>query len=303
MFCVGLVTASGSLTHGINHEAWLGLLDAKSRGLANRVDAIETVDARDRARNIAVLADQGYDLIVTAGYTMSDETLAAAKQYPHLKFVGIEQPETTRLPNLAELVFHEDQGGFLAGSLAAMLSQTHHVAAVCEAQYVDAIRRTCDGFQAGARYAAARTVVKVVYRDGPGELLFNDPDWGSATALQLVNEGADVIFSAGGGTAEAALEAAAGQNTPVIGSELDAYESLPDIRAWVVSSAVDDIRSGTLNLIQMARAGQFPAGEYFGQTGLAAFHDWERRIPESDLQQLTGIQQGLKAGTILTGVP
>ncbi len=303
VYCIGLVTASGSLAQGINQAAWLALQAAKSQGLADRVDAIETVDARDRARNIAVFGDQGYDLIVTAGYVMGEQTGTAALKYPHSKFIGIEQPQTTRLPNLVELVFHDDQGGFLAGALAATISQTRHVGAVCEAKFIDSIRRACESFQAGARYVAARTQVTLVYREGPSETLFNDPIWGSTSALQLVNNGADVIFAAGGGTAEAALEAVAGQDVPVIGWETDVYTSATDIRPWVVSSAVDDIQTGILNLIQLARADQFPAGEYFGQVHLAGFHDWERRIPENDLQKLNEIQQGLKNGSIQPGVP
>ncbi len=303
IYCVGLVTASGSIDQGINQQAWQGLQEAQARGLADRIDYIETVDSRDRAKNIAVLAGQGYDLIVTAGYGLAEETAAAAQQYPLSKFVGIEQPETNRLPNLVQLVFPDDRGGFLAGALAAFMSQTHRIGAVCEARFIDSIRRACEGFQAGARYAKSNTIVKVVFREGPTEMLFNDPQWGDTTALQLVNDGADVIFAGGGQTAEAALQTAAGQGAAAIGWESDAYLGLPDARPRLVSSAVDDIRSGVLDLIQQARTGNFPSGVYPGQTGLAPFHDWDRQIPDAIKQQLEAIQQGLKDGSIQTGVP
>ena len=58
VFCAGLVTDFGPVTSGIRHEAWLGLQDARAAHLADRVDYIETVDARDRAANIAVLAER-----------------------------------------------------------------------------------------------------------------------------------------------------------------------------------------------------------------------------------------------------
>ena len=48
VFCVGLVTASGSIDDGINQQAWLGLQDTKGEGLTDRIDYIETVDSRDR---------------------------------------------------------------------------------------------------------------------------------------------------------------------------------------------------------------------------------------------------------------
>ncbi|MGZ6346444.1 MAG: BMP family ABC transporter substrate-binding protein [Anaerolineales bacterium] len=303
VFCVGLVTASGTIHEDINQEAWLGLKDAKSEGFADRIDYIETIDSRDIAKNIAVFSNQGYDIIVTAGFSMGDDTVVAAQQYPHSKFIGVEQIQTTKLPNLVELVFHEDQAGFLAGALAALISQTDRVGAVCESKFVDSIRRTCDGFQAGVRYADSKTAANVVYRDGPIEGLFNDPQWGSATALQLVNDGADVILAAGGETANAALETAGGQGIPVIGSETDVYAGLADLRPMVVTSAVDDIRSGVRELTRLARAGQFPPGEFFGQIGLAPFHDWDRQVPENVKEQLTSIQQGLRDGSIHSGVP
>src|SRR5574341_845833 len=219
VFCAGLVTASGSVAEGSNQEAWLGLQDAKAEKLADRIDFIETVDPRDRAKNTAALAEDGYDVILTVGLAISEDTTVAAQKYPNTLFIGVEQPQEKRYQNLTGLVFHEEQSGFLAGALAAMVTQTHRVAAVCEAKFVDAMRRYCDGFQAGARYVKPEVHVDVIYREGATEDLFNDPDWGRTTAVQLVDQGADVLFAAGGETADAALKAASDEGAYVIGSE------------------------------------------------------------------------------------
>jgi basic membrane protein A and related proteins len=303
VFCVGLVTASDSIDDGINQQAWLGLQDAKAEGLAGRIDYIETVDSRDREANIQVFINDGYDVIITVGSSMTNETIAAAQKNPKIRFIGVEQTQDETLPNLTGLVFHEERSGFLAGALAASITQTNHVAAICEAEFIDAMRRYCDGFKAGAQYTNANVNVTIVYRTGSNQYLFNDPDWGSQTALQAVNDGADVIFAAGGNTADAALETAAAQGVYVIGSETDQYESLTDIRSRLVSSAMNDVRTSVRDLMRLARTNQLPAGNFFGQIELAPFHDLDRQISQSLKDQLNQIEQELSSNPIIDEVP
>ena len=81
-FALDLVTASDSIDDGINQQAWLGLQDAKAEGLADRIDYIETVDSRDREANIQVFINDGYDVIITVGSSIADETIAAAQKIP-----------------------------------------------------------------------------------------------------------------------------------------------------------------------------------------------------------------------------
>ena len=303
VFCVGLVTASGSIQDGINQQAWLGLQDAKAEGLADRIDYIETVDSRDRELNIQTLISDGYDAIVTVGSAMTNETIYSAQKNPRMKFIGIEQTQDATYPNLTGLVFHEERSGFLAGALAASITQTNRIAALCEASFIDAMRRYCDGFKAGAQYINANLNVKVVYRTGSNQYLFNDPDWGRQAALQAVQDGADVIFAAGGNTAGAALEAAAGQGAYVIGSETDQYEVLTDTRPRLISSAISDVRTGVRDLVRLARNDQLPAGNFFGQVELAPFHDLDSQIPQPVKDQMKQLAQELSDNPFIDAVP
>jgi basic membrane protein A len=303
VWCAGLVTDFGDVSHGINEQTWLALEDAKAEGLLARTDRIETVDSRDRAPNIAAFGDAGYDIVVTVGASIADETAAAAPQYPNTAFIGVEQSQPAQIPNLALLVFHEERAGFLAGVLADAVSRTGNVAAVCEASYIDSIRQYCEGFRGGALYHEPTARVDVAYRDGRSELLFHDADWGRETALEMVRGGADVVFAAGGETADAALEAAAAQGALVIGSETDAYTHLKDVRPFLLTSAMNDVRTGVRVLLDAAVHRRLPAGEYFGQTGLASFHDLESRIPAGAVTRLAEIRASLEAGAIPLEVP
>jgi basic membrane protein A len=303
VFCAGLVTPPGGIEQGLGREAWLGMLDARAEGVLDRADYIETVDSRDSAKNIAALAEAGYDVIVTVGFSMKDETVAAAVHFSKLRFIGIDQPAQAALPNLTSLLFREDRGGFLAGALAAMMTRTGRVGAVCEAKFIDSIRRYCEGFRAGASYISPGTRAEIVYRDGPSESLFGDRDWGRTTALGLVHGGADVIFAAGGGTAEAALQAGAEQGVYVMGSESDLYAAATDIAPRLLTSAIKAVHAELEELLRQARAGSLNGGELFGLMELAPFHETESLVPAGYAERLTVIQDGLENGLIHTQVP
>jgi basic membrane protein A len=302
-WCAGLVTDFGSVDQGINEQAWLALEDAKAGGILERIDRIETVDSRDRSANIAAFAQQGYDIVVTVGSSIADETTSAATQYPETAFIGVEQYQQAVTPNLAGLVFHEEQSGFLAGALAAEMTQTGQIGAVCEAKFIDSIRRYCEGFRAGATATDPTVRILVAYRDGSTENVFQDPAWGRAAADDEMDQGVDVLLAAGGATADAALAEAAARRTMVIATEVDAYSRLESVRRMLLTSAINDIRGGVGALLRSARDGRLPAGNYFGQVELAPFHALDSQVPASVVSRLARIREDLTTGRFQIEVP
>ena len=92
VFCVGLVTDVGKVNDkSFNQSAWEGVQKAKTDGSADVVQFIETADAKDYAKNISTFADANYDVIVTVGFGLGEATAAAAKSYPKINFVGVDQ--------------------------------------------------------------------------------------------------------------------------------------------------------------------------------------------------------------------
>jgi basic membrane lipoprotein Med (substrate-binding protein (PBP1-ABC) superfamily) len=140
--------------------------------------------------------------------------------------------------------------------------------------------------------------VDVSYRSGPEELLFRDHDWGTATAVLSIDRGADVVFAVGEDTADAALKAAARRGAMVIGAETDQYSDLPEVGEALVTSAILDIRSGLLALLQETVEGRFRAGPHWGEVGLAPFHDSAGSLPPTVQGRLVEITDDLQAGVI-----
>jgi len=79
---VGLVTDVGSLNDkSFNESTWEGVLRAQEE-LGVEAKNIETKDTKDYAKNIEQFTSQGYDVIVTVGFALAEDTAKAAKANP-----------------------------------------------------------------------------------------------------------------------------------------------------------------------------------------------------------------------------
>jgi basic membrane protein A and related proteins len=306
-FCVGLVTSNmGKVSDGsFNQSAWEAVQEAKKQFRAE-VHYIETVNARDYAKNIAAFGEEKYDVIVTVGGALTDATRNAAELYPNTDFVAIDQFQEEPVNGVAGLIFPEDHAGFLAGALAAMMSDSHQIGAVCASDGIPSVWRMGEGYKAGAAYVdelrESATIVFVIYNDSFNES-FIQPEWGAETASAMMAQGADVIFGCGGRTGDGALVAAAQENAYVIGVDTDQYWTLPEASSHMISSVIKLVPAGVFELIQLSYEGKFPGGDYMGHVGYAPFHDLDHEIPPDVKEQLEAIRTGLTDGSIETNVP
>ena len=302
---VGLVTDVGRVNdRSFNQSAWEGVQQAaEALGLSeDDVKYIETMDAKDYADNMQQFIDAGYDVIVTVGFALGEATIEAAKENPDIMFIGIDQFQGETIPNLAGLIFHEDQSGFLAGALAASLSESGTIAAVLGTDLVPPVVAFKEGYEAGAKYINPDINVISTYHPGELSQAFIDPEWGAATAKQAVDQGADVVFGAGGMTGNGALQEVASQEGLFcIGVDTDQWETLPAAHPCLVSSAMKLITPGVVSLIQQVADGNFEGGNVFGGAGLAPFHDFEDTVPQEVKDKLVEINDGLVDGSISTG--
>jgi basic membrane protein A len=309
-FCVGMVTDVGKIDDkSFNQSSWEGVQQSKTDGVATWVQYIETTDAKDYAKNIATFADAGYDVIVTVGFNLTDQTRAAGLLYPDIYFIGVDQDQYAgRIDNVAGLVFPEDQAGFLVGALAAMMSTTHKIGSVCGTDAVPPVWRFGEGYRAGAAYADATygttTEVFVVYHSDVGfDKTFTDPEWGAATADSMIDNGADVIFGAGGKTGNGAVEEAAQRGVYAIGVDTDQYYTLPEAAPRLLSSAMKLLTPGVSGLIAAVKDGSITGGNNYGLAAAAPYHDLASEVPAEVQANMEAITAGIVDGSILTNVP
>jgi basic membrane protein A len=291
-----------------NQSAWEGVQKSKTDGVADVVQFIETADAKDYAKNISTFADAGYDVIVTVGFGITEATTAAAKTYPNVHFIGVDQGHAAdALNNITGLVFPEDNAGFLVGALGAMMSESHVIGAVCGTDVVPAVWRFGEGYKAGAAYAdgmnKTATEVQVVYHSDVGfDKTFTDPEWGAQTAKAMMDNGADAIFGCGGLTGNGAITAAAQAGKYAIGVDADQYLTLPEAAPRMLSSAMKLITPGVAELAASVKNGSIAAGDFVGTAGYAPYHDLDSKVPAEVKTAMEKINAGLLDGSIKTGV-
>jgi basic membrane protein A len=134
------------------------------------------------------------------------------------------------------------------------------------------------------------------------DVAFVDPEWGATTSKQAIDQGADVVFGAGGKTGNGALiEVASHEGVFCIGVDTDQWETVPEAHPCLITSAMKLITPGVFGLIEASNAGEFPGGNFFGTTGLAAFHDFDASVPQEVKDKLAEIDAGLLDGSISTG--
>jgi basic membrane protein A len=304
---IGMVTDIAKLgDKSFNDSAWKGVQDA-AKELGAEAKVIETTDPNDYEKNINQFVGEGYNVIVTVGFNLGEQTIASAKAHPNIKFIGVDQAQTEEIPNLAGLIFNEDQAGYLIGYLAGSVSKTGKVGAVVATDAVPPVWRFGEGYRAGAKAAKPDINVQVVYHNDVGfEKTFVDPEWGKATALSMIDQGVDVVFGGGGRTGNGALLGVADRKDKgvyAIGVDTDQYFTVPEAKDVLLSSAIKVIDKGVTELIKQVVDGSFKGGNNYGEVGLAPYHDLESKVPADVQAKLEEIRKQLLDGTLKTNVP
>ena len=304
-FKIGLVTDVGEIDDkSFNQSAWEGVQLAGEE-LNGEVDFIETKDAKDYMANIELFTKNDFDIVVTVGFALGEATLEAAALYPDVYFIGVDQGQWGGVvENVAGLIFSEDKVGFLAGALAAQLTETDIVAAVLGTDLVPPVVAFKEGYESGAVYINPDISVISTYHPGGLDVAFTDPEWGATTAKQALDSGADVVFGAGGKTGNGALIETAGvEGAYCIGVDSDQWFTVPEAHLCLVSSAMKLITPGVFDLVKMHRDGEPATGNFYGAFGLAPFHDFEAGISQDIIDQLAVIRELLLNDELDTGYP
>lgn len=260
---VGLVfDIGGRGDKSFNDSAYRGLERARTE-LGVVPEYHEPADGSDRETGLREYASRGYDLVFGVGFMFSDDIEKMAREFPAVKFACVDYtlksgPDGQALPlppNLVGLKFREEEGSFLAGAAAALVSKTHSVGFV-GGMDIPLIHKFEAGYRAGAKHVHPNCDVLVGYA-GVTATAFKDPAKGKELAASMYGRGADVIFHASGTTGLGVFEAAREQNKLAIGVDSDQYDEAP---GHILTSMVKDVDVAVFGVIRDTQAGQFQGG-------------------------------------------
>ena len=270
----------------------------------------------DYGQNIEDQVSAGANMIITVGFRAAEATARAAQKYPEIKFAIMDSayfpgsgcPNTVvdcytaegGLANVTSLMFAEDEVAYLAGVLAACMSQTGKIASVAGME-IPPVVRFVTGYQNGAR--ATRPDIVTLNQYIPD---FNDPDTGKVVAQGFIQEGADVLFGAGGNTGNGALIAASEAGLMAIGVDVDQYYTYPEAKAALLTSASKNVDTAAAVAVKEFGGGKLTTGIRTatlanGGVGLAPFHDWDSKIPADCKDLVKKAEAAVIANPMITG--
>ncbi|MFQ6548476.1 BMP family lipoprotein [Aestuariibius sp. 2305UL40-4] len=305
------VTDTGGIDdNSFNQTAWKGVQDAEAE-LGIEARFLESQAETDYEANInSLLGD--CDLMVTVGFLLGDATQKAAQANPDQKFSIVDFSYDPAIPNVLGQVYATDEAAFLAGYLAAGMTETG-ILGTFGGINIPPVTIFMDGFHRGVTYHNAEkgTDVTVLGWDPDvGEGLFTNNfeslDDGRAFAQNLYDEGADIVLPVAGpvGLGSAALADELGTDQlKIIGVDADLFLTDPEKGHVYLTSITKRMDATVLEVIRRAQEGTFEGGVIVGQlenggVDIAPFHDMDALVPQDLKDELAEIRQGIIDGTI-----
>lgn len=287
-----IATESGLGDRSFNDTTWEGIQRAEKE-LGVEISLIEPKGVADYGTSIVTAVNSGSDLIIAFGGAMNDALSEYGVKYPDVNFGGMNV--TVELDNLQVARTSDHEGSFLAGALAALMTKTNTIGGL-GGKEIDSILRFMVGYEEGAKYINPDIDVLISYVGA-----FNDPAKGKDFSLQLVNEDADVIFHAAGGTGEGVFEAVKeSENIYAIGVDSDQDYIA---QGKILSSMMKKCDNIAYEMIKSSMDGTFVTGNVvYGlstkSVGLSEMQYTKDLVGEEKIGKLKEIEEKIISGEI-----
>jgi basic membrane protein A and related proteins len=311
---IGLVTDVGTLDDaGFNQYSWEGALQGAAIIGAPEPDNIVTTDSSQYEDNINSFVDAGANVIVTVGFAIGEATLAAAQANPDIHFVGVDQFQVNTdfggdwepLPNYESLIFNEAQAGYLAGILAASISESGEVAALGGSGTIPPVVNYMRGFENGVHSVNADATVHLKYVSNDLAVAFNDPTTGKSFADEFlsVNENVDVLFAVAGKTGNGMLDSVVEHGIYGFGVDVDQWVSLPAAQVCIVTSAEKHLTLAVSESIQALGGGEPRSNNVFygadnDGIGLAPYYQFSDLVTDDTQAAIDDAFDGMASGDL-----
>ncbi|WP_426348463.1 BMP family lipoprotein [Alloiococcus sp. CFN-8] len=261
---VGLVADQGGVNDGsFNEAADRGIKKAEENLGIKRINPIESLQQEQYQPNLKTMAGAA-DLTVGAGFIMASSMKAVSEQLPDKKFLIVDTIVDS--PNVVSYVFKEQEGAYLGGVMAGVLTKTNKIGFI-GGKEGDVIERFEAGFAAGVASVnpeAAKGLIPasanshgayVKYIDS-----FSDQSKAKEAANILYNSGVDIIFHSAGGAGQGLFLAAKERGKYAIGVDLDQAKLLPDYGDVILFSVIKKVDEAVFSAIENLQKGEFKGG-------------------------------------------
>ncbi|KOO49235.1 BMP family protein [Viridibacillus arvi] len=306
-FSLAMVTDLGGVDDkSFNQSAWEGIQKfGKDNGMKKGdggYDYLQSASSSEYNTNLTNMNRRNFDLIFGVGYLMADAVKEVADQKPDTNFSIIDA--TVDAPNVASILFKEQEGAFLAGVAAASVTKSNKIGFVGGID-IPVINRFHAGFVEGVKAVNPDIKVDVQYTGA-----FDKAELGKTTANRMFTTGVDVIFHAAGATGNGVFTEAKERkakdpnaNVWVIGVDADQYKEgqVNDKTNVTLTSVMKRVDVAVQDVAKQAKEGKFPGGEtlvYGLSDNGMALADSHGAISDETMKKIDDFAKQIADGTI-----
>ena len=247
---VGLVTDIGGVEdQSFNQSAWEGLQRAGEE-LGVEINYLSSGSDADYVPNLATFVDEEYDLIIGVGYQLADALRASAEENEDIKYAIIDDTSID-LPNVTCLSFKQEQGSYLVGYVAGLMTEKNNIGLVL-GMASENMNLFGYGYCAGALDANPEITIQQGNANS-----FGDPAMGSTLTTNFVTNGADIVFHAAGATGTGVITECQAKGIMAIGVDSDQSYLAPDT---VITSALKRVDNAVFETVEKLVAGELEGG-------------------------------------------
>lgn len=249
----------GKFDKSFNEAAFNGATRWAEESGGTFVD-FEMQNEAQREQALRRFAARGNNPIVVTGFAFADAVNTVAAEFPDTNFAIIDM--VVDQPNVRSVVFNEHEGSYLVGVMAAMASKSGTVGFV-GGMDIPLISKFACGYVQGVKSVSADINV-IQNMTGTTPSAWNDPVKGGELTRGQVDQGADVVYHAAGGTGFGVLQAAADAGILGIGVDSNQNHLFP---GSVLTSMLKRVDVAVYNAFADGTSDNFDTG--FNVLGLA----------------------------------
>lgn len=240
-----------------NDSANIGAKKA-SEEFGVEVKSLEGMTPQEWESNLVAACEGDYDLIIGASSNIADYIVEHGPDYPDKKFAVIDT--TVDLPNVQSISFAQNEGSFLAGAAAAMMTTKTDIEGINDKKIIGwvggmdipVLHDFYVGYEQGAKYIDPDIQILQSFAGS-----WSDPLKGKELALAQIDQGADVVMNVASGTGPGILEAAKDAGVYAIGVDLNQDNDQP---GTVLTSMVKRVDQAVYLTIESVVNGTFEGG-------------------------------------------
>ena len=265
---------------------------------------IEPIDNSKQHDRFQKAIKEGCHLVIaTEGYAMRDTVIDIAPQYPETTFILMDEIIDVQFPNLTAAHFKTAEAAYLAGILAADMSNSG-VLGIVAGTNVRTVSDFLVGFRKGAKDTRQNIKILTEFIENKTTTgnVWSNPNIASQITTEMnASNSADVIFSVAGGSNLGTFNAAKKLNIKAIGVDADQDHLSKGV---ILTSVIKNLGNVLEVMIRDYLKGTLKSGNHaFGlaDAGVSISPMLYSRhlIPTSTLNKIDDAQKSIIEGNII----